>query len=116
MVTLSLTRSRVAALLGQTATDILAHGWDPKQATLAAAIDRALGYWPGKGSFADEELTVAAWNALAAYLNAEPHEWERQPARTEADVVAALQEARARLNFRDTKSAGYITSSWKDAA
>jgi hypothetical protein len=116
MVTLSLTRSRVAALLGQTAGDVLAHGWDSKQATLAAAIDRALGYWPGKGSLADEELTLAAWNALADYLDAEPHEWERIDGRTEAEIVAALQEARARLNFRDTQAVGYITTSWKDAA
>lgn len=110
MVTLSLTRSRVAGLLGQTASDILAHGWDPTRATLAAAIDRALGYWPGKGTVADETLTVAAWEALADYLGAEPHDWERAVGRTQTEVVAALLEARGQLNFRDTQAAGYITA------
>lgn len=93
MVALSLTRSRVAALLDRTATDVIAHGWDPLRSPLADAIDRTLGYWPGKGSIADEELTVAAWDALADHLRTEPHDWERADGRTQDEVLAALYAA-----------------------
>ncbi|MFF1709253.1 hypothetical protein [Streptomyces sp. NPDC058268] len=116
MVSLSLTRSRVAALLGRTATDVLAHGWDPLRAPLAAAIDRSAGYWPGKGPTADEALTLAAWEALADYLRAEPHEWERQPGRSKTEVIEALYGARSRLNFLDTQAAGHVTELMKEAA
>jgi hypothetical protein len=114
MVTLSLTRSRVAALLGHTATDLIAHGWDPQRASLAAAIDRALGYWPGKGSTADEALTLAAWDALADYLNAEPHDWERQTGRAQVDVIEALHGARGRLNYLDSQAAGHVVPLQKE--
>ncbi|WP_436842839.1 DUF6197 family protein [Streptomyces venezuelae] len=116
MVSLSLTRSRIAALLGHTATDLATHGWEPLRSPLAAAIDRAADYWPGKGSVADDELTVAAWQALADYLRAEPHEWERTPGRTQADVIEALHGARGRLNFADSRDTGYVTGAIREAA
>lgn len=116
MVSLSLTRSRVAALLGRTATDVLTHGWDPLRAPLTAALDRSAGFWPGQGSVADETLTLAAWEALADYLRAEPHEWERKTGRSKAEVIEALYGARTHLNFLDTQAAGHIAPLLKEAS
>jgi len=102
MVTLSVTRSRVAATLGGAAEVIAVEGWDPLLAPIAEAVDVAAGFTPGKGSTNAEDVTVLALEMLADHLalgapdgsGDEPLTvWERQPGRTEADVLAALRGA-----------------------
>lgn len=91
MVTLSLTPSRVVAVLRDAAQLVDADGWDPVKRPLILAIDRAAGYQPGSDDHTAEELTTLAWDVLAAHLGAEPSPWEQDSARTGADVAAALR-------------------------
>lgn len=93
MVTLSVTRSRVAALLRSTASLLLAEGWDPHLSPLADAIDRAAGYWPGRGASDAEAASVQAWDGLAAHVGGDLLDWERADVRTQDDVLAALHGA-----------------------
>lgn len=103
MVTLSLTRSRIAGVLFRAAGVLGLEGWDPSsdQHSLMGVIDRAIGLVPGKGSQDAAETSLAAWEALAAHLGVErtawefPREWEQQPGRTEAEVLDALRGAAA---------------------
>jgi hypothetical protein len=102
MVTLSVTRSRVAATLTAAATILAAEGWDPLRSPIADAIDRAAGFTPGKSSTSAENVTVLALDMLTDHLalgtpdgsGDEPLTlWERQPDRSEGDVLAALRGA-----------------------
>jgi hypothetical protein len=102
MVTLSVTRSRVAATLARAATILATEGWDPLRSPIADAIDRAAGFTPGKSSTNGEEVTVLALDMLTGHLalgtpdgsGDEPLTlWERQPGRSEVDVLAALRGA-----------------------
>lgn len=97
MVTLSVTRSRVAAVLGSAESLLKAEGWDPLLNPVITAIDRAAGYTPGKGSPDAEQATLDAWELLARHLNvASVGEWEREPGRTQLQVLAALHGAAAK--------------------
>jgi hypothetical protein len=94
MMTLSVTRSRVATVLRDTATLLETEGWDPLRNPVMDAIDRAAGYVPGKGTPDAEETTLAAWDALVTHLDERlivP--WERTPGRTQEQVVAGLRAA-----------------------
>jgi hypothetical protein len=94
MVTLSVTRSRVAAVLNGTADLLEAEGWDPERNSVIFAIDRAAGYVPGKGSKDAEEATLQAWDALVTHLDEQlVVPWERTPGRTQLQVVSALRGA-----------------------
>lgn len=94
MVTLSVTRSRVAAVLRATANLLEAEGWDARRNSVMDAIDRAAGYVPGKGSPDAERTTIDAWDALVTHLGEQlVVPWERTPGRTQAQVVAALRGA-----------------------
>jgi hypothetical protein len=102
MVTLSVTGSRIAATLAVAAGILDIEGWDALRNPIAAAIDRAADFTPGKSSTNAEEVTVLAVEMLAGHLalgapdgsGYEPLTvWERQPGRTEADVLAALRGA-----------------------
>ncbi|CAL9663728.1 hypothetical protein SUDANB1_07106 [Streptomyces sp. enrichment culture] len=96
MVTLSVTRSRVARVLRDTANLLEAEGWDPERNSVMVAIDRAAGYVPGKGAPDAEETTLAAWDALVTHLD--EHlvvPWERTAGRTQEQVVAGLRAAAA---------------------
>lgn len=94
MVTLSVTRSRVAAVLTAAAARLEEAGWDPQRQPLMNAIDEAAGFTPGSGTVDAEETSLGAWDALAVHLRDEwPSSWEHQPGRTQADVVAALRAA-----------------------
>ncbi|RSN13789.1 hypothetical protein DMH25_08355 [Streptomyces sp. WAC 01325] len=94
MVTLSVTRSRVAAVLERAADLLGAEHWDPLRNPIIGAIDRASGFVPGKGAKDAEATSLAAWDALAQYLaNKFPQEWERREGRTQTDVVDALRAA-----------------------
>lgn len=93
MLTISVTRSRVAAVLGAAAED-LACGWDPWLATVQEAIDRAADYVPGRGGTDAEAATLQAWDALERRLSAPAfREWELTPGRTRGEVVAAVRAA-----------------------
>jgi hypothetical protein len=94
MVTLSVTRSRVAGVL-ETAADLLGgEGWDPHLNPLMHAIDRAAGFVPGKSSRDAEATSLAAWDALCQYLvDASPREWETRDNLTQAEVLGALRAA-----------------------
>jgi len=100
MVTLSVTRSRVARVLDWAASLLEIDGWDALQNPLMLAIDEAAGWEkPGIDESA-EETTLQAWEALSAHLCPDwalhvnwLGEWEHQPGRTQADVVAALRAA-----------------------
>lgn len=94
MVTLSVTRSRIAAVLTGAAQHLEAEGWDPYRHPLMVAIDTAAGYVPGRGGRDAEDASLAAWDALAVHLGNEwPGDWERCPERTQDDVLAALRAA-----------------------
>ncbi|GGM05850.1 hypothetical protein GCM10010099_22520 [Streptomyces cinereus] len=92
MVTLSVTRSRVAAVLRGTADLLEAEGWDPLLNPIMSAIDRAAGYVPGAGSTDAEEATLQAWDALVTHLGDQlVMPWERAPGRTPLQVLTALR-------------------------
>ncbi|MFF1417454.1 hypothetical protein [Streptomyces sp. NPDC058280] len=94
MLTLSVTRSRVAAVLDQAADLLDAEGWDPHLNPVIAAIDRAAGYTKPGIDPAAEEATLRAWDAVVVHLGEQlivP--WEDEPGRTQADVLAALRGA-----------------------
>jgi len=94
MVTLSVTRSRVAAVLEGAANLLGAEGWNATLNPIIGAIDRAAGFVPGKGTADAEATSLAAWDALCQYLcDQYPEEWERRPARTQAEVLGALRAA-----------------------
>lgn len=92
MVTLSVTRSRVAGVLAVAAAIVTVDGWHPLQAPLMRAIDAAAGYVPGKGGRDAEETTLAAYDALSAHLQCPAGAWERIPGITAADVAEAMRE------------------------
>lgn len=97
MVTLSVTRSRVAAVLARAGSLLQAEGWDPLHNPVILAIDRAAGFVPGKSSSDAEETTLAAWQQLADHLDAASvSDWERQAGRTQLQVIAALAGAALR--------------------
>lgn len=94
MVTLSVTRSRVAAVLGRTADLLEAEGWDPHTNPVVSAIDRAAGYVPGNGSVDAEQTTLDAWDALVTHLgNQLVVPWEMDPQRTQLQVLWAIRSA-----------------------
>jgi hypothetical protein len=94
MVTLSVTRSRIAAVLNGTVALLEAEGWDPLQKPIADAIDRAAGYMPGKGTPDAEQATLDAWEALVTHLGDQlVVEWETAPGRTQLQVLTALRSA-----------------------
>ena len=94
MVTLSVTRSRVAGVLTAAADGFQAEPWHPYRNPLMTAIDVAAGFVPGKGAVDAEDTSLAAWDALAVHLGDQwPGDWEREPGRRQADVVAALRGA-----------------------
>lgn len=93
MVTLSVTRSRVAEVLATAADYFDTAAWDPYLNPLMSAIDEAAGFVPGKNRDA-EDASLAAWDALAVHLGDQwPGDWERTPGRTQVDVQAALRGA-----------------------
>ena len=94
MVTLSVTRSRVARVL-ESAADLLGReGWDPLRNPLMNAIDRAASFVPGKSSPDAEATSLAAWDALCQYLvDVSPREWETHEGLTQTEVVDALRAA-----------------------
>lgn len=95
MVTLSVTRSRVANVL-ESAADLLGReGWDPHLNPLMNAIDRAADFVPGKSSPDAETASLAAWDALCQYLGGQvsPREWETHEGLTQGEVVDALRAA-----------------------
>jgi hypothetical protein len=93
MVTLTVTRSRVAAVLGRAADVVGADGWDPLRMPVMHHIDQAAGFVPGKGGADAEDTTLQAFDALSTYLRCPAETWERIPGVTQADVVEALREA-----------------------
>lgn len=94
MVTLSLTRSRVASVLARAADILGAEHWDAYRNSVIVAIDRAAGFDPGKGTKDAEATSLAAWDALAQYLCGQwPEEWERRTGRTKDEVLDALRAA-----------------------
>lgn len=101
MVTLSVTRSRVAAVLARAADSFKAQPWDPYRNSLMAAIDDAAGFVPGKGGVDAEETSLAAWDTLAVHLGDQwPGDWERAAGRTQLEVEAALRGAAAKQATR----------------
>jgi hypothetical protein len=94
MVTLSVTRSRVAGVLRDTADLLEDEGWDPLRNPIMSAIDRAAGYVPGKGSPDAERTTLDAWDALVTHLGEQlVVPWEKTPGRTQRQVLHALRTA-----------------------
>lgn len=94
MVTLTLTRGRVAAVLARAAGLLEAEQWDAQLNPLIGAIDRAADFVPGTGRTNAEATSLAAWDALAQHLGDEyPQEWERRAGRTQAEVLEALRAA-----------------------
>lgn len=96
MVTLSLTRSRVAAVLSAAADGFKQEPWDPYLNPLMNALDVAADCVPGKTGSFSEEATLAAWDVLEAHLGVWPGDWERVVGRREDEVVAALRGAAAK--------------------
>lgn len=95
MVTLSVTRSRIAAVLLRAADDL--NEWHPLDDPLMRAIDRAANYVPGKGSVDAEDTTLAAYAALSTHLQCPAETWERIPGTTRHDVQRAMREAAAEV-------------------
>ena len=93
MVTLSVTRTRVAGVLAAAADSFNDRPWDPHLNPLMTAIDTAAGYVPGKGARDAEDASLAAWDLLAQHLGVWPGDWERATGRSQDDVQAALREA-----------------------
>ena len=100
MVTLSVTRSRVAAVLAGAADGLETTGWDPLQNPLMLAIDTAAGWSRPDGDRVAEELAWEAYHALTQHLfrvqvlDGEPlADWEQTAGRTPAEVLAALRGA-----------------------
>ncbi|QXE36189.1 hypothetical protein KQY30_20030 [Streptomyces sp. GMY02] len=94
MLTLSVTPSRVAAVLHQAAITLAADGWDPYLRPMIAAVDRAAGFTKPGIDPAAEETTLQAWDTLGAHLGEQAVEgWERAPGRTTAEVCTALHAA-----------------------
>jgi hypothetical protein len=93
MVTLTLTRSRVAAVLTAAADAFQSQPWEPYRNPLMTAIDEAAGFVTGKGSVESEAASLAAWDALAAHLGMWPGDWERKAGRTQDEVETALRGA-----------------------
>ncbi|MGW6743760.1 DUF6197 family protein [Streptomyces sp. NPDC055025] len=94
MLTLSVTPSRVAAVLHQAADTLAAEGWDPRRTPVIFAIDRAAGFTTPGVDPAAEETTLRAWDALVTHLGEQllvP--WENEPGRTQVEVLAALRGA-----------------------
>lgn len=105
MVTLSVTRSRVAAVLRRAAADV--GRWDPQRYGLAALIDHAASYQPGQYDITAEETSLQAWDAVTAHLLAAEgvHEdqlahWEARPYRVTADLQRALLAAAREVEGR----------------
>ncbi|MFE2485970.1 hypothetical protein ACFXGR_22270 [Streptomyces mirabilis] len=68
--------------------------WHPFRNPLMDAIDRAVGYVPGKGGLKAENTTLAAWDLLCLHLGCEwAGDWERQSGRTQVEVLSALRGA-----------------------
>ncbi|MET8081842.1 hypothetical protein [Streptomyces sp. NPDC005303] len=94
MVTLSVTRSRIATVLRDAEDILLMEGWDPLTNPIMSAIDRAAGYVPGKGGTDAERTTLEAWESLTEHLGvASVSHWERKPGRSALQVLAALDGA-----------------------
>jgi hypothetical protein len=94
MVTLSVTRSRVAAVLRGAADLLEAEGWDPRINPIVTAIDRAAGFIPGRSSADAEQATLEAWDAIAEHLGGQVVlEWERDPNRSQGQVLHAIRSA-----------------------
>lgn len=96
MVTLSMTRSRIADVLTRAADSLADAPWEPHRNPLMVVIDRAADYTPGKGSLDAEATSLAAWSALAAHLGEWPGDWERTAGRRQDEVEAALRGAAAK--------------------
>ncbi|WP_369274462.1 hypothetical protein AB5J55_35085 [Streptomyces sp. R11] len=97
MVTLSVTRSRVAAVLNRAADGFNTEPWDPYLNPLLNAIDAAAGFTPGKSSRDAEDTSISAWDALAVHLGDQwPGDWEREAGRSQADIVDALRATAAK--------------------
>ncbi|MFF0736811.1 hypothetical protein ACFYVK_35020 [Streptomyces chartreusis] len=96
MVTLSVTRSRIAAVLNAAADGFQSAPWDPHLNPLMTAIDDAAGCVPGKSSSDCEATTLSAWDALEALLGQWPGDWERESGRRQDEVEAALRGAAAK--------------------
>lgn len=93
MVTLSVTRSRVAKVLRDAASLLEREGWDPRRYPMVHAIDEVAGFFrPGSNPTA-EETTIQADDALTELLGLEPVTWEQMSGRTQAEVLAALRTA-----------------------
>lgn len=97
MVTLSVTRSRVAAVLNTAAGRFEEDAWDPYLNPLMSAIDHAAGYVPGKGAPDAESASLAAWDALCVHLGDQwAGDWERTAGRKQDEIIAALLGAAAK--------------------
>lgn len=92
MVTLSLTRSRVAAVLRGAADDVRERGWSRDKRSVIFAVDAACGY-VGQPDTPEEELSLAAWDALGAYLGMDVERWETQPFLCQEAVLRVLEDA-----------------------
>ncbi|WP_409469129.1 DUF6197 family protein [Streptomyces sp. HC307] len=93
MVTLSVTRYRIANVLNRAADIVTVDGWYPARRPVMRAIDAAAGFIPGNGSPDAEDTTLQAFDALATHLQCPVGTWERIPGLTAGDVAQALREA-----------------------
>lgn len=94
MVTLSVTRSRVTAVLNAAADVLETDGWDPLHRPVMAAIDQASGFVTPGVDQAAEETSLQAWAAVVTHLDvASLLLWEQAPGRTQLQVLAALRGA-----------------------
>lgn len=107
MVTLSVTRSRVAAVLNRAGVSLETEAWHPYSNTIILAIDHAAGWERPDGDPTAEELAREAFSALSLHLFGVRHldgqplaDWERAEGRTQADVVAALRAAAEAVTAR----------------